>query len=178
MQHYGVPTRLLDLTTSPYVALFFALETYNLNDKTDFCIYSFNFTETMNTSLSVISELDRNFNESNYSIIGRQDIIFESIIDRFNYDVVWITEPARLNVRIDRQSGCFAVSGNKKLSIHDLLSSDKYKKSEFEKIVISKDLFANCYGLLRKMNISPKTVYGDLVGLAKFLSMEAKIYST
>lgn len=177
MQHYGVPTRLLDLTTSPYVALFFAIEAYDTRTSPDFSVYAFNYTETMQISLQIIKEADKEFNETENSIIGRQDEIFEKTIDRFNYDLVWITEPARLNIRIDRQSGCFALSGNKHKNIDQILSSEKYATAQFEKIIISKELFNQCYALLRKMNISPKTIYGDLVGLAKFLAMEGKIYS-
>jgi hypothetical protein len=165
------------LTTSPYVALYFAIEAYDVLSAPDFALYAFNFTEAMKVSLDIIKSNDKQFNETTSSIIGKQDEIFDKTIDRFNYDFVWITEPDRLNIRMDRQSGCFAISGNRNQNIENVLSGKKYDSTEFQKIIIQSSLFESCYALLRKMNLSPKTIYGDLVGLAKAVALEGKIYS-
>lgn len=57
-QHYGLPTRLLDWTTSPLVALFFAVESEN--DGVDGCVYvSKRLTEAPSTLKPF--EVDQNY---------------------------------------------------------------------------------------------------------------------
>ena len=46
MQHYGVPTRLLDITSNPLVALYFACNSNNVDDSVDGVVYTFQ-TEDM-----------------------------------------------------------------------------------------------------------------------------------
>ena len=43
MQHYGVPTRLLDFSTSPYVALYFAIENLAPQKDGDLAIYAIDY---------------------------------------------------------------------------------------------------------------------------------------
>lgn len=40
MQHYGAPTRLLDVTLSPYVAAFFALEEHTCSEHDDLALWA------------------------------------------------------------------------------------------------------------------------------------------
>ena len=121
MQHYGAPTRLVDFTESPYVALFFALEAYNPLLKNDLAIYAIDYNLIMDKSLGYISRRDSNFKKTRHEIIGQQDELFDDVVDRFSYEVVWITEPLELNARIDRQSGTFLISGDKEKRIEELL---------------------------------------------------------
>jgi len=58
MQHYGVPTRLLDFTESPYVALYFALEAYPATEHPDFSVYAIDYTTVMERSLNEIARMD------------------------------------------------------------------------------------------------------------------------
>jgi hypothetical protein len=177
MQHYGAPTRLIDFTESPYIALYFALEAYNPLLKNDLAVYAIDYNSIMDESLAYISKRDSSFKKTRHEIIGKQDELFDDVVDRFSYEVVWITEPLELNARIDRQSGTFLISGDKEKRIEDLLVSKMYNNVPIKKIVIPSSIYENIYALLRKMNINAKTIYGDLGGLAKSIKMDMQVHA-
>ncbi|MFA6998372.1 MAG: FRG domain-containing protein [Victivallaceae bacterium] len=177
MQHYGVPTRLLDFTESPYVALYFALETYNPLLKKNFAIFAVDYTAVMNNSIDFIKKKDAKFVEAHESIQHQKDEIFDETVDRFSYDILWVTEPIKFNARMDRQSGTFLISGNREKTVESLILSGLYDNCSIIKYVIHSDLYESVYALLRKMSINSKSIYGDLSGLAKAIKMEMQVYT-
>lgn len=176
MQHYGAPTRLIDFTESPYIALYFALEAYDPLLRNDLAIYAIDYASIMDISLGYISKRDSGFTKKRSDIVGVQDSLFDDVVDRFSYEVIWITEPLELNARIDRQSGTFLISGDKEKKVEDLLSMPMYSESDVVKYIIPHRIYENIYALLRKMNINAKTIYGDLGGLAKSIKMDMQVH--
>lgn len=110
-------------------------------------------------------------------VYAKQDRVFDETVDRFAYDIAWVTEPKRHNERLDRQGGCFVISGNRETRIAGVLDLPLYSTCEFMKYIIDKSLYPGIFALLRKMNVTSKSLYGDLEGLARGIRMEMQVYS-
>jgi len=130
----------------------------------------------MEQSVKYIGGKDKEFRETRASMHEKQDDIFEKIIDRYTYDVAWVSESAESNARIDRQFGTFLISGSLESKIDGLLSLDLYSKVDMVKLVVPPNLYEGAFVALRKMGINSKTMYGDLAGLAKSIRMELSAY--
>ena len=178
MQHYGVPTRLIDFTTSPYVALYFALEAYRPSSGADIAVFALDYSAAMDRSFQLLQEELPDFAETRLSHRNKQDVLFDSKVDPQARDVVWVTEPTELNKRLDRQSGCFVLSGNRGRRLAEILADPRYADVEFYKYRISATLYRGIYDVLRKANINSKTLYGDLAGLGQSLRMEMQVYAS
>jgi len=180
MQHYGAPTRLIDFTESAYIALYFAIETIRpgADEGKAISVFAINYTQLMEASLSLIKSRDNQFNETRETLAHRQDVVYDEIVNRFTYDVAWVTEPGRINKRLDRQAGCFLLSMNRNLRMEQILSSPTYSSVDIRKYIIPRSLIPGIWALLRKVNINSKVIYGDLAGLCSSLRMEAQIYSS
>lgn len=105
------------------------------------------------------------------------DKFFNEYIDGKGYDVLWVSEPNIHNYRIERQQGSFLISANDGVRISTLIESDIYRDCGWVQYVIDGNLWKTAYSMIRKSNISAKSIYGDLGGLARTIRMELSIYS-
>lgn len=178
MQHYGVPTRLIDFTESPFVALYFALETYRSASKNDLAVYAIDYRAITAASVACIRRNDSTFHYKDSEVYEQQDLIFDRFVNPRTYDIAWVTEPRKHNQRLDRQGGCFLISGNRDMKIEDVLKTPLYCDSQFIKFRINSSLHESVFTMLRKMNLTGKVLYGDLHGLAVAIRMEMEAYSS
>lgn len=177
MQHYGAPTRLVDFTQSPYLALYFAMESYNPLSKKDFALYAVDATALMKCSLKGLQNFDNKFTLDLNTLEDEKDRVFDEIIDRFSIDLLWVSEPKVINRRLDLQAGTFLVSINRGTKLESAISNPIYKDVDIVKYIIPATLYESVYVLLRKANITSKSVYGDLEGLGRSVRMELVAYA-
>ena len=153
MQHYGIPTRLLDWSETFCIALFFAVYSHTEQDA---AIYLLN---------------PKKLNEQNYD--GK--ILKLPKVDNFKYSALYIdrdlprptspvaVEPIFSNSRMFAQRGMFTIHHDKTDPIEK-----KFPKA-VKKVVLSNKLFPTIKEFLELSNINELTVFPDFAGMAGYL---------
>lgn len=169
MQHYGMPTRLLDWTENPLIALFFALssaikdETGIFNDDAAVWVISpskWNQTVFSHQSFkgSALSPSDTMVNNS-YSPETNAQYINElpvAILGIHN------------SPRIVAQRGSFCLFGKSLTPMEDMFSeSNAFPDDTIKKLVIPSTQISPLLEKLLWMGMSDSVVYPDLEGLAR-----------
>lgn len=100
-QHYGEPTRLVDITSDSLAALYFASETHD-HEPGYVYIFKDNFNEVNRNNLSKV-----NFGDSFFDLISIEDYINCRHPVKPNVDNTAVISPSFPNRRVESQKGCF-----------------------------------------------------------------------
>ena len=184
LQHYGLPTRLLDFTNSPYVAIFFAVE----NTNEDASIYCINYQYLMSSTqhLFRLKYFDDSPEMKRYAGDGdlSDDINFKNIVLNENQkDFVQLVQPFYLFDRITQQRGAFVCQGNINKTFEDNLSANYeiLQKLEgwkrYNKLRIKKEWLEEIRRDLFQMNISRQTLFPGIEGAIQSLKTRFEITS-
>lgn len=170
-QHHGLPTRLLDWSHSPLVAMHFAVTETNMDkmEKHDCTVWRTDMDELH----SLLPQKYRDALKQERTSIFTVDIMNKvaGCLEEYDNDMgdksLVMIEPPSIDPRIITQYSFFSVIPNGMNSIEDFL--DKYTENTV-KYIIDKELKWYVRDMLDQLNISERTIYPGIDGLSKWLA--------
>ncbi|MEK6701136.1 MAG: FRG domain-containing protein [Planctomycetota bacterium] len=158
MQHFRAPTRLLDWTASPWVALYFAVSSFPDQDGT---VWSFRTTDLRIRTMQDQQQVEVGLQN------GRAERLLEMFYNEVPMPIVWLLDPWTRNSRLAAQQALFTVASDVG-GDHAQLLADFYPTESNDvlcRFVIPKELKRQTVLMLAAMNISPATLFPGLDGL-------------
>ena len=180
MQHYGVPTRLLDWSLDPFVALSFALFG-NFNEpkskdsvvpSENAVVYLLNKSNLDAKALSDYAVEDLSTDKWGDSLLKKEfDILYPSssnIKQNPTKEICIPVEPPLINERIIAQKGKFTLFPSTK-NVKDIESMLNHQDYLIQKIIIEKEKIPEMKTHLRKLGISKHTLFPSLESLSNVI---------
>lgn len=166
-QHYGLPTRLLDWTYSPFFAMHFATANIEHFDK-DGAIWGVNYVKAH----ELLPEKLRNQLEREGANVFTVEMLSEALksLDELQGllqdEFVMFFEPPSVDERIVNQFALFSVMSDSAVALDEWLQSHGHL---FRKIIIPADLKWEIRDKLDQANITERVLFPGLDGLSRWL---------
>ncbi len=169
-KHYGLPTRLLDWTYSPFVAMHFATANIELF-KQDGVIWAVNYIQVhklLPKKLRLILE-EEGANIFTVEMLSRTINSFEELAKLSNNNVVIFFEPPSIDDRIVNQFAFFSIMSDSKAILNIWLENHP---NLFKKIIIPAELKWEIRDKLDQANVTERVLFPGLDGLSSFLKRQ------
>lgn len=170
-QHYGLPTRLLDWTYSPLVALHFAVSEADLNDlsRHDCVVWRMDIPEVNECLPDKYKEALRRKGSSVLSVDTLTRVV--SRLEDYDADMgdsaLVNIEPPSLDLRIVNQYSFFSIVPMGISDMGEFLDTHTEKTVRY---VINRSIRWDVRDLLDQYNVNERIIYPGLDGLTKLLS--------
>jgi FRG domain len=201
MQHFALPTRLLDLTSNPLIALYFATAHTDKDQlKQDGEVIVFKIPKRDlkyydSDTVSVISNLSRlpaeftlpidkdlandDFNSDNQvnsllHEIRREKPYFQPLIKREHLESVVCVKPKLDNARILKQDGAFFLFGVTENKNSPAKIPSNYIASLENELIITNSSKNHIREQLKILGITRGSIYPDIENVAEFIKEEFK----
>lgn len=177
-QHFGVPTRLLDFTENPLVALYFACSSSSETDASVWIINEAYYNQFyFGSPLLHASDTKHLIGDIVSWEIMYQQRPSADQIQYSQYPIIY--RPAQREERMSTQSSVFMLWGALRMPLEDIISSDNYMDFEHKSekpqkglithIIIPRDIKKHLLSQLNELGINEKFIYPGLDGVGKYI---------